>query len=301
MAVLSKQIGDMDEVQQQLLGQADLAAEVAQQAAQERTLLTKQVQETGRVVAQMRLEKMAESMDSLSGGSSAEESMGPSHTNRRDSPRRRRDASVSHAPRPQHRAERRGDSSKRFTPKLSFPKFSGVNPTIWLDKCEDYFEIYKVNQHMWVTAASLHMEDNAAKWWQAYKAKRGLGNWDQFAKAVKSKFGVDEYSKVMRNLLSLKQRAGVQEYVSEFEALRYSATMHNIELDETLFVTQFIQGLKPEIQGPVESQLPATVDRAATLALMQETVQERGRFKTTKTTYSAKQTTLTSKPDTRSS
>lgn len=299
LAALSKQIGDMDEMQQQLLGQADLAAEVVQQAAMERTMLSKQVQEIGRVVAQLRLEKMVADLESYSGSSSAEESVGRNRGNRKEAARRSREESVVHTPRNHHRAETRGDSVKTFLPKLSFPKFRGENPTIWLDKCEDYFEIYKVNRHMWVMAASLHMEGNAAKWWQVYKAKKGLGNWEQFSKAVKAKFGVDEYSKVMRCLLSIKQKGSVQEYISEFETLRYSATMNNIELDETLFVTQFIQGLKHDIQVPVESQLPPTVDRATTLALMQEVIQERGRFKSGRGTYSAKQTVSASKFDTK--
>jgi hypothetical protein len=56
-------------------------------------------------------------------------------------------------------------------PKLSFPKFSGTNPKIWIDKCIDYFKIFNILDHMWTTVTSLHMEDNATKWLQVYKMK----------------------------------------------------------------------------------------------------------------------------------
>jgi hypothetical protein len=49
-------------------------------------------------------------------------------------------------------------------PKMSFPKFTGEHPRIWIDKCADYFCIFNIPECMWTTAASLHMEDNAAKW-----------------------------------------------------------------------------------------------------------------------------------------
>jgi hypothetical protein len=61
-------------------------------------------------------------------------------------------------------------------PKLSFPKFSGDNPKIWIDKCGDYFHIFNVPKCMWTTTASLHMEENAARWLQVYKMKKGLGD-----------------------------------------------------------------------------------------------------------------------------
>jgi hypothetical protein len=47
--------------------------------------------------------------------------------------------------------------------KSSFPKFNRDNPWIWIDKT-DYFRIFNDPDHMWTNAASLHMEDNAAKW-----------------------------------------------------------------------------------------------------------------------------------------
>jgi hypothetical protein len=75
-------------------------------------------------------------------------------------------------------------------PKMSFPKFTGEHPRIWIDKCADYFCIFNIPECMWTTAASLHMEANAAEWLQMYKLKHGLDSWTTFVDVVEEKFGV---------------------------------------------------------------------------------------------------------------
>jgi hypothetical protein len=42
--------------------------------------------------------------------------------------------------------------------------------------------------------------------------------------------------------------------------------MHNAHYDDLWFAQQYMRGLKDEIRGPVESQMPTTVQRASTLA-----------------------------------
>lgn len=90
-------------------------------------------------------------------------------------------------------------------PKLSFPKFEGSHPKIWLDKCMDYFRVYEVQKVMWVTIATLHMEGKAAKWWQVYKLQASECYWRQFRRVVEMKFGVEDYCKALATLLDLKQ------------------------------------------------------------------------------------------------
>lgn len=55
--------------------------------------------------------------------------------------------------------------------------------------------------------------------------------------------------------------------------------MHNAELDEIFFVTQFVHDLKPDIQNAVQVQLPTTVDKAMLLAQLQQEVLERSKYK----------------------
>jgi hypothetical protein len=40
-------------------------------------------------------------------------------------------------------------------PKMMFPRFDGVEPGIWLTKCEDYFRMYRVPEAMKGVAASV--------------------------------------------------------------------------------------------------------------------------------------------------
>lgn len=53
---------------------------------------------------------------------------------------------------------------------------------------------------------------------------------------------------------------GVEEFVQKFQDARYASTVHNLELDETFFITQSIKGLVGDIQRVVMSHLPSTLD-----------------------------------------
>uniref|UniRef100_A0A0A8ZRY8 Retrotransposon gag domain-containing protein n=1 Tax=Arundo donax TaxID=35708 RepID=A0A0A8ZRY8_ARUDO len=86
--------------------------------------------------------------------------------------------------------------------KCPFQKFERENPRIWRDKCVDYFHIFNIHESMWVTAASLHMEGNATKWFQVYKLTKGIGSW--FIQDVEHKFGANDYRRVVGELLELK-------------------------------------------------------------------------------------------------
>jgi hypothetical protein len=48
--------------------------------------------------------------------------------------------------------------------KLNFPRFNGEFPRIWRDQCLDYFRVCNVHPTMWLTAATLHLEGDAAHW-----------------------------------------------------------------------------------------------------------------------------------------
>jgi hypothetical protein len=88
--------------------------------------------------------------------------------------------------------------------KLSFPKFYGDNPRIWIDKCSDYFIIFNIPDCMWTTTTSLHMEDNAVTLLQLYKIRVGLEDWPTFVAVVENKFGAYDYKNAMQDLLGLK-------------------------------------------------------------------------------------------------
>jgi hypothetical protein len=157
-------------------------------------------------------------------------------------------------------------------PKMPFPRFDGVHPRVWRDKCHDYFRAFNISPTLWVTTATLHMDGNAAIWLQAFRQRHALGPWPTFIAAVESEFGADDQRQSMKALLSLKQQGTVDEYYREFQALMYLVTMHNPNYDEHFFVTQFIKGLKSELRNMVEAQVPDSMERAVLLARVQQEI-----------------------------
>jgi hypothetical protein len=83
----------------------------------------------------------------------------------------------------------------------------------------DYFRIFGIPECMWMIAASMHMEENATKWLQMYKIRRGLGDWSEFVVDVERKFGEDDYRNVVHDLLALRQEGSVEDYTRDFESL----------------------------------------------------------------------------------
>lgn len=189
--------------------------------------------------------------------------------------------------------------SSSFATQDVVSKFEGSDPTIWKDKCVDYFRIFKIPECMWVTSASLHMEGIAAKWLQVYKRQHGLKDWDTFTNAVNVKFRANDYRNAVSDLLELKQEGTVEEYTTAFESLRYQVDMHNLGYDELLFVSQFVKGLKEEIRGAVQGQVPETVDRASLLTRMQQQVLLRAKPTNSKSSSFSKQPSPAPKSDTK--
>jgi hypothetical protein len=65
--------------------------------------------------------------------------------------------------------------------------------------------------------------------------------------------------------------------------------MHNVELAELFFITQFMKGLKLEISVVVQSQVPKTMERAILLARIQQQVIDKGKTKWQRASTSNKQ------------
>lgn len=101
-------------------------------------------------------------------------------------------------------------------PKMVFPKFDGTDPTIWRDNCTSSFELYQILEGMWITAAHIHFEGNAAKWYQAYKQNHTFRGWDHFCLVIEEEFGADDFRIAMNDLLDLKQTGTVEDYTTQF-------------------------------------------------------------------------------------
>jgi nicotinamide mononucleotide adenylyltransferase len=99
--------------------------------------------------------------------------------------------------------------------------------------------------------------------------KRGLGDWPTFVEAVENKFGAYDYRTMIHDMLGRKQEGTVEDYTKEFKAIQFHVSMFNPGFDDMFFTSQFVSGLKEEIKGAVQAQLPDSVDKASMLARIQ--------------------------------
>jgi hypothetical protein len=123
-----------------------LTTDLVKQVADERTTLSMRVEENGKAFARMRLEAMAREMEDVGMGPESSDIGG------------RRGALPNQ--------DQGGRELQQHVPKMLFPKFGGKEPAIWLNRCEDYFNMYQVPGAMKVATASMNMEGNAARWLQ---------------------------------------------------------------------------------------------------------------------------------------
>ena len=121
--------------------------------------------------------------------------------------------------------------------------------------------------------------NKAAKWLKVYKLKNGLGDWAAFIATVEQKFGNNDYRESLTLLFELQQLNTLEQYITSFEDLQYQVTMHNSELGELFFTTQFLKGLKSEIGNVVQAQVPEIVERAILLAKIQQQVMDKSKVK----------------------
>jgi hypothetical protein len=123
-------------------------------------------------------------------------------------------------------------------PKMPFPTFSCDHPKIWINKCNNYFTMYCIPESLWVTTATMYLQDNAAMWWEAYKLNTPTVNWQTFCQDIQFKFGNDDYRTALADLIALRQTRTVEDYTAQFHALQYKITMHSAKHDELYSATQ---------------------------------------------------------------
>lgn len=165
------------------------------------------------------------------------------------------------------------------TPKMDFPKFDGVNPRLWCEQREVYFEIYGVSEAMKTRFATLNFIGSAALWLQTAQLRGRFQNWEAMHTAVCAHFDKDQYPLHMKQLENLRQTGSVADYQKSFDQLAHSILLYNPSYDDVFFVTRFLGGLKEEIRAPITLHWPPNLETAGTLALLQEAELEAARGK----------------------
>jgi hypothetical protein len=170
------------------------------------------------------------------------------------------------------------DSISQWVPKMDFPKFDGSDVRIWLGKCSSYFQLYAIPHDFRVTAAPLHMIDKASHPYQTYKHSPGSHSWEHFVVAVSQEFEVNTHRMKTMELLNLRQTGSVEDYKNQFDRLVYHIMLHGHSISETLLVSHILLGLKEDLRQSVEMHLPVSVSQAATLAYVQEHLDEKHKY-----------------------
>lgn len=75
--------------------------------------------------------------------------------------------------------------------------------------------------------------------------------------------------------------------------------MHNPSYDDLFLASHYVKGLKDEIRGVVQSQVPDTVDRASMLAKVQQQLLDKAKFKTNRPYASSRTANVAVKTDTK--
>lgn len=157
------------------------------------------------------------------------------------------------------------------------PQFDGENPRAWKMKCETYFRVSGVSPEVWVGVAALQFIGGALTWLQSTNAHVELMSWSEFAEAVCAKFGREEFQSLIRQFNRVRQIGSVLSYAEKFNELMHQLYVHHSSWNLVFFVTEFLDGLKPEIRSAVLLHSPADMDTVVDLACLQEEVLATGR------------------------
>jgi hypothetical protein len=172
-----------------------------------------------------------------------------------------------------------------WLPKMNFSMFDGSDARIWVDKCIAYFTMYQIPPGFHVSAASIHMTDVVAHWFQSYNHTTGFQIWEQFVQAMIAEFEVDTHRAETIELLNLKQTGLVEEYCKAFEQLVYHIRLFDTSLSSTMLTAQFLMGLEPDIRSTMALQLPDSVAKAAILSFVQKQLLRKQKKSTAKFAY----------------
>jgi hypothetical protein len=155
--------------------------------------------------------------------------------------------------------------------------FSGEDPQLWKSRCENYYEMYGVEESLWVRVALMHMEGAVAPWLQSAECRIIETSWSEFCVMIHDRFGCDQHEALIRQLFHIRQSGTVALYVEEFSALVDQLLGYEASADPLYYAMRFVDGLCVDIRSMVMIQRPSNLDSACALALVQEEAHDFGR------------------------
>jgi hypothetical protein len=169
--LMSTRLNDMRIAQQELKDQITLSNSKVEQCCNDQRFIAQQVQANGQAVAQLTMCRFEEEDISDSTGSESLIDDDEDHDLQNVFAKQKATHKPGHSRIHMHKGEHKHADTvpHHALPKMYFPKFDGTTPKVWIDNCATYFSVYDVPYFVWLSSATMHLEGNAAKWWQAYK------------------------------------------------------------------------------------------------------------------------------------
>ncbi|GKC30486.1 ty3-gypsy retrotransposon protein, partial [Tanacetum coccineum] len=150
--------------------------------------------------------------------------------------------------------------------RLDMPKFTGTYPDSWIFSITEYFSLLNTLVDQRLKVVGFNFEGGAAKWFCWMSRNKLINGWDEFLESVRNHFGPSKYEDLQGTLSKLLQIGTVAQYQGEFEKLMNRAT----NVSETLLISFYISGLKPNLQRELLVVKPATLGEAFSLARVTE-------------------------------
>ncbi|XP_012839901.1 PREDICTED: uncharacterized protein LOC105960281 [Erythranthe guttata] len=151
---------------------------------------------------------------------------------------------------------------------VEFPKFDGTNLRRWVYKCDQFFDVDGTPSSSKVKLAAVHLEERVLQWHQTFMnahLTREIPSWEEYIRALNSRFGTLFFKDPMSELMNLKQTGSLQGYLDRFDEL-----MNCVDLSEPYAVSCFLGGLKPEISLHIKMFKPKNMMEVVSLAKLQE-------------------------------
>ena len=95
---------------------------------------------------------------------------------------------------------------------LEFPQFDGKDPLTWCYKAKQFFDHYSTPEFQRLKISYFHMEGTTLIRFQELHKSNSFSTWDEFARALQTRFGMGSYDDPIETLFKLKQRGSLEEY-----------------------------------------------------------------------------------------
>ncbi|KAH7560795.1 hypothetical protein JRO89_XS10G0104300 [Xanthoceras sorbifolium] len=136
----------------------------------------------------------------------------------------------------------------------------------WVFPCEQYQRVTVLTEAELLYLATVHLEGDAVPWYQWLEHSMGQMTWEQFKRALQTRFGSLEEANVGGTLTKLRQTGTIKEYRLQFERLANRIR----DLLESFLISCFLSGLRDDIKVGVQLLKPVSLLQAFELARFQE-------------------------------